>query len=116
MFDKLGFRGNEDDYYDPRNSFLNEVIDRRVGIPISLSVVYVEVARRLDLDVKGVAFPGHFLVRYDDGAGESLIIDPFHMGLTLDVEDLSARLDGTSGIDAELSPEMLTAASKKQIR
>jgi len=115
LFDKLGFRGDEDDYYDPRNSFLNEVIDRRVGNPISLSVIYLEVARRLGLDIVGVAFPGHFLVRYDDDDGESLIIDPFHMGLTLDAEDLQARLDGAGGIDTELTPDLLAPASKKQV-
>ncbi len=115
LFDKLGFRGNEDDYYDPRNSFLNEVIDRRVGIPISLCVIYIEVARRLDLDVVGVAFPGHFLVRHDDGKGDSLIIDPFHMGLTLDTEDLQARLESASGSDIQFTPELLMPASKKQI-
>jgi len=61
LFEELGFRGNEDDYYDPKNSFLNDVLDRRTGIPISLAAVYVEVARRLGWPVRGVGFPGHFL-------------------------------------------------------
>jgi regulator of sirC expression with transglutaminase-like and TPR domain len=114
LFEKLGFRGNEDDYYDPRNSFLNEVIDRRVGIPISLSVVYLEVARRVNIGVDGIAFPGHFLVRYDSD-DESLIIDPYHMGLTLDRDELQARLAHASGSDAKLTPDLLEPASKKQI-
>jgi len=114
MFERLGFRGNDDEYYDPRNSFLNEVLDRRVGIPNSLTVIYMEVARRVDLDIVGVAFPGHFLARYDED-GESLIIDPFHMGLSLDAEDLQQRLVQASGPEAELVPALLVPASKKQI-
>src|SRR5688572_8029062 len=66
LYGELGFHGDTDDYYDPRNSFLNEVLDRRAGIPITLALVLVEVARRVDLDAKGVGFPGHFLVRFDD--------------------------------------------------
>jgi regulator of sirC expression with transglutaminase-like and TPR domain len=114
LFEKLGFRGNEDDYYDPRNSFLNEVIDRRVGIPITLSVLYMEVGRRVGLNIVGVSFPGHFLVRYDDTPGP-LLIDPFHMGLTLDSRDLRRLLEKVSGTTAEPSPEMLRPAAKKEI-
>ena len=76
LFAELGFRGNTDDYYDPRNSFLTEVLDRRAGIPITLSVLYLEVARRVGVGAAGVGFPGHFLVRVDGGA-EPLILDPF---------------------------------------
>ncbi len=114
LFEKLGFRGNEDEYYDPRNSFLNEVIDRRVGIPITLSVLYMEVGRRVDLDIAGVAFPGHFLVRYEED-GDTLIIDPYHMGLTLDGEDLQQRLEHVAGAGAQLSDELLDPASKREI-
>jgi regulator of sirC expression with transglutaminase-like and TPR domain len=114
LFDKLGFRGNDDDYYDPKNSFLNEVIDRRVGIPITLSVLYIEVARRIGTHLSGIAFPGHFLVRCDRG-DEILIIDPFHMGLTLDEEELLRRLRRVTGKDAEIEGGMLQPASKRAI-
>jgi regulator of sirC expression with transglutaminase-like and TPR domain len=113
LFDDLGFCGNGDDYYDPRNSFLNEVIDRRLGIPISLSVIYIEVARRLGVAVKGVGFPGHFLLRYDcDGA--TAIIDPFGQGRTLDLSDLEAML-AHAAPDLKLDADMLSPASKRQI-
>lgn len=82
LFEELGFCGNEGDYYDLRNSFLNEVIDRRTGIPITLSVVYLEVARHLELPYFGVGLPGHFLVKYDDGR-QRLFVDPFNGGRTL---------------------------------
>ena len=97
LFGALGFRGNTDDYYDPRNSFLSEVLARKVGIPISLSVLYLEVARRLGIPAAGVAFPGHFLVRVDQ-AREPLILDPFGGGAALDrsaLETLLARAVGT---------------------
>src|SRR6185295_12138513 len=64
LFDELGFRGNTEDYYDPRNSFFNDVLERRIGIPITLSAVYLEVARRLDFPIVGVGMPGRFLVKY----------------------------------------------------
>jgi regulator of sirC expression with transglutaminase-like and TPR domain len=82
LFEELGFCGNEGDYYDLRNSFLNEVIDRRTGIPITLSVVYLEVARHLGLPYFGVGLPGHFLVKYDDGR-RRVFVDPFNGGRTL---------------------------------
>jgi len=114
LFGEMGFRGNEDDYYDPRNSFLHEVIDRRIGIPISLSIVYMEVARRVGIRVQGLCFPGHFLVRHDQGE-TCLIIDPFYMGLILDPEQLLERLRRAAGRDATLSPEMFEPADKRQI-
>jgi regulator of sirC expression with transglutaminase-like and TPR domain len=85
LFGELCFHGNEEDYYDPRNSFLNDVIERRMGIPITLSVVYLEVARRLGLPFYGVGLPGHFLVKYDDGR-RTVFIDPFSEGRLLDQE------------------------------
>src|SRR5207253_2584317 len=82
LYEELGFSGNREHYDDPRNSFLNEVFDRRMGIPISLAVVYLEIGRRAGLRLEGVNFPGHFLVRSPAGAGEmeDLIVDPFHAG------------------------------------
>lgn len=82
LFEELGFCGNAGDYYDTRNSFLNEVIDRRTGIPITLAIVYLEVARHLELPYFGVGLPGHFLVKYDDGR-KRLYVDPFSGGRTL---------------------------------
>lgn len=79
FFENLGFAGNEDGYYDPDNSFINQVLDRRLGIPISLSAVYLLIARRLRIPVVGIGMPGHFLLQYND----SLFIDPFHKGRLL---------------------------------
>ena len=111
FFSELGFRGNQDDYYDPKNSFMNEVIERRTGIPISLSVLYIEVGQRLGLDLAGLSFPGHFLVRYQSG-DELLFIDPFHQGARLDIDALEDRLRRVVGPGAELAEEHLEPASK----
>lgn len=92
LFREEGFRGNEANYYDPRNSFLNEVLDRRLGIPITLSILYVEVAKRVGLELLGVGFPGHFLVRCPAvGATPDLFIDPFNGGDVLDATECVAR-------------------------
>ncbi|MGE0321297.1 MAG: SirB1 family protein [Polyangiaceae bacterium] len=92
LSERFGLSGNKVDYYDPDNSFIDQVLARRVGIPISLSLVYVEVAQRAGLRASGVGFPGHFLVRLD-GDEEHLILDPFAGGRVLDTRDLEARLD-----------------------
>ncbi len=91
LFEDLGFRGNHHNYYDPRNSFLNEVIDRRTGIPITLSIVYLELARRVDFPMAGVGMPGHFLVR-PLFEGAEIFVDPFHQGEILFPEDCQERL------------------------
>ncbi|HWP67266.1 MAG TPA: tetratricopeptide repeat protein [Candidatus Limnocylindria bacterium] len=91
LFRERGFRGNHEEYYDPRNSCLDEVLTRRLGIPITLSVVAMEVGARLGLRLAGVAFPGHFLVRAAAGRGET-IFDPFHGGSTVDHDELLWRL------------------------
>ncbi len=91
VFDELGFQGNSEDYYDPRNSYLNEVIDRRTGIPITLSVVYMTLGRRIGLPLEGVSFPGHFLVRLKLRRGV-LMLDPFCRGEPQTEEDLRERL------------------------
>lgn len=117
LFGDLGFRGNEEAYYDPRNSLLHKVIDRRLGIPITLSVVYIEVARRLGVEIGGVSFPGHFLLRYDEGE-QFLIFDAFHMGLSLDYDDLRQRLKQVRrepGQEIELSDSMLETSSKQHL-
>lgn len=114
LFDHLGFSGNTDDYYDPRNSFLCDVLDRRTGIPISLSVVYLEVARRVGVLAQGVNFPGHFLVRVaiEDAW---LFLDPYSGGRALTPADLEALLRKTTNPDAVLEPSVIAAASKRQI-
>src|SRR5258706_12666219 len=91
LFDDLGFGGNPDDYYDPRNSYLNEVIDRRKGIPITLSVLYMEIGRRIELPLEGVSFPGHFLVRLPMRGG-TLVLDPFSGGVPQSESELRERL------------------------
>ena len=100
LFGDLGFRGNEIDYNDPRNSCLNYVLDRRTGIPIALSVVYIEVARRLGRPVAGVGLPGHFIVQYDDGEFATYI-DPFHSGQLLSQEDCRQLARDRTGSDAD---------------
>jgi len=114
LFDRLGFAGNAYDYYDPRNSFLADVIDRRTGIPISLSVLYLEVARRVGVLAQGVNFPGHFLVRV---AVEDawLFLDPFSAGRALTPADLEALLRKTTTPDAVLEPSVIAAATKRQM-
>jgi regulator of sirC expression with transglutaminase-like and TPR domain len=108
-----GFIGNRDQYDDPTNSFLNRVLERRTGIPITLSLVYIEVARRLDLPIAGVGFPGHFLVKYSDAA-EEVVIDPF-FGVLLDEEDCRARLRNTVGPDVPFDERALRAATPREI-
>ena len=90
LFDEMGFRGNQEDYYDPRNSFLNELLSRRLGIPITLSLLYIEVAKRLEVPLVGVGMPGHFLVRHLDV--DDIFIDPFYGGVLLSEDECSQRL------------------------
>ena len=91
LFEELGYRGNTEAYYDPRNSYLNEVMDRRTGIPITLAVLYIALGRRIGLPLEGVSFPGHFLVRLRLRGG-MLVLDPFDGGAPLGVDDLRERL------------------------
>ena len=91
FFGELGYRGNTDEYYDPRNSYLNDVIDRRTGIPITLAVLYMEVGRRVGLPLQGVSFPGHFLVRMRLRGG-TLVLDPFSGGAPQSEAELRERL------------------------
>lgn len=114
LFERLGFHGNTGDYYDPRNSFLCDVLDRKTGIPISLSVLYLEVSRRLGVLAQGVNFPGHFLVRVaiEDAW---LFVDPFSGGRLLSPADLEALLRKTTTPDAVLEPSLIAAATKRQI-
>jgi regulator of sirC expression with transglutaminase-like and TPR domain len=113
LYEELGFRGNHDDYYDPRNSFLNEVLDRRIGIPITLAVVLLEVCRRAGVEARGVSFPGHFLVRAPDASGP-LFVDPFR-GQLLSRAQLRTLYRETTGQEREPDPRVLEPALKSQI-
>ena len=117
LFEEAGFTGNHDAFYDPRNSYLNEVLERRTGIPLSLALVQMELARRLDVPLEGVSFPGHFLVRLQVEGG-LLVLDPYHRGRSVDVEELRQRaiphVAGTD-IDDQQLLEMLAPASNRDI-
>jgi regulator of sirC expression with transglutaminase-like and TPR domain len=97
LFRELGFQGNTEDYYDPRNSFLNEVIARRTGIPITLSTLYMAVARRVGCEMHGTAFPGHFLVRASR-PGWPIVVDPFHGGQVLSEAECRERLEQNASL------------------
>ncbi|HXD91551.1 MAG TPA: tetratricopeptide repeat protein [Candidatus Binataceae bacterium] len=114
LFNQKGFDGNRDKFGDPRNSFLNDVLDRRLGIPITLSVIYLEVGRQLGLNLFGVSFPAHFLVKAVDERGE-LIIDPFNGGAILDLDEIKARLAQIYGQPVDLNPAMLKAVGARDI-
>lgn len=120
LYDEQGFAGNRERYDDPRNSFINEVLDRRIGIPISLAVVYLEVARRAGLQVDGVNFPGHFLLRARDAAttgarSEIVIIDPFHGGAQLSEYDCRQLLRQHVGDEAAFDSALLAPATRHEI-
>ena len=105
LFGIEGFHGNDADYYDPRNSYLDQVLDRRVGIPITLSVVLMEVARRVGIDLQGVSMPGHFLVRL---AGEPpVLLDAFEGGRLLSEAESIARFRAVQGPSAPFDPGYL---------
>jgi regulator of sirC expression with transglutaminase-like and TPR domain len=111
---ELGFSGNPGEYYDPRNSYLNEVLDRKLGIPISLSAVYLEVGRRAGLTLEGVGMPGHFLVRLRHPS-RSLLLDPFDGGTVLTQDDCATRLLALYGPRVRFQPELLAAVSTRAI-
>jgi regulator of sirC expression with transglutaminase-like and TPR domain len=115
IFEEEAFHGNQKDYYDPRNSFLNEVIDRKTGIPVTLSILYMEVARRIGFDIEGVGFPGHFLVKHVGSQKQTIVIDPFFGGRTLDADDLRQMLTSVHGRPVALDARHLLAVGKKQI-
>jgi regulator of sirC expression with transglutaminase-like and TPR domain len=119
LFSELRFVGNETHYEDPRNSFLNEVLDRRTGIPITLALLYMEIARRAGLHVEGVNFPGHFLLRCPARIGlaqaDDLIIDAFHGGAIVSEDGCRELLRRYAGDDAVLGAEVMAHATKPQI-
>jgi len=122
LYGDLGYWGNTEDYYDPRNSYLNEVLDRRTGIPITLGILYMELGRRIGLPLEGVSFPGHFLVRLRLRGG-TLVLDPFAGGAPQAEDELRRRLErvvpehargGVPLADLPLE-QFLEPASKRQI-
>jgi regulator of sirC expression with transglutaminase-like and TPR domain len=118
LFDEEGFEGNRQRYEDPRNSCLNQVLERRTGIPITLAVVYMEVARRAGLRIDGVNFPGHFLVRCRGGADRQtagLIIDPFHRGALLTEHDCRLLLQRHVGPEVAFNRSLLNSATRTQV-
>lgn len=114
LFKELGFQGNVDDYFDPRNSYLNQVLERRTGIPITLSIVYLELARRLGLPTVGIGLPGHFIVRYD-GDEEPLYLDPFNGGVTMSISDCHQRLADISNGHLPFKPSFLDPVGPRKI-
>jgi regulator of sirC expression with transglutaminase-like and TPR domain len=120
LFNELGFFGNRDKYDDPRNSCLNEVLDKRKGIPITLALIYIEVARRAGVRAEGVNFPGHFLVRalqdlHTDDPDEGLIVDAFHGGAILNEADCRSLLHRHMGDEAAYEPSLLARATRRQV-
>jgi regulator of sirC expression with transglutaminase-like and TPR domain len=115
VFEQAKLRGNREDYYDPRNSFLNEVLDRGLGIPITLSVIYMEVAKRVGFPLSGVGMPGHFLLKHYGADGQERLIDCFNRGDILSRQDCQSRLDEIYSGEMKLRPEFLHPISRRQI-
>lgn len=114
LYERNGLRGNEEAYHDPRNSFLNDVLDRNLGIPITLAIVLLEVGWRLDLPLEGVNFPGRFLVRYR-GEEQRLLIDPFDNGRMRFEDEAQELLDQVYGGLVKVQPDFLEAATRRDI-
>lgn len=114
LFDGEGFQGNADDYFDPRNSCLDHVLSRRLGIPITLSLVMMEVGRRVGLRIEGVGLPGHFVVRAH-AATRSVLIDPFHAGQVLTEADAADVVTQAVGRSVPLTDEHFAAVTKRQL-
>lgn len=114
LFEDLGFRGNQQDYYTPLNSCLNHVLDTRLGIPISLSLIYMEIGRRLGRDVQGVSLPGHFLMLFRQG-GFSVYLDAFHGGRFLTTDECRELAREITGVEVPENDPALLPASRRQI-
>lgn len=115
VFEQANLRGNRENYYDPKNSFLNDVLDRGLGIPITLSVIYMEVARRIGFSLCGVGMPGHFLLKHYGEDGQERLIDCFNRGDILSRQDCQTRLDEIYSGEMKLRPEFLHPISRRQI-
>lgn len=115
LFEEEMFRGNEVDYYNPRNSFINDVLDRRLGIPITLALLYMEVGRRAGFQLFGVGMPGHFLLKHYDVDGSSLLIDAFERGSIVTEEDCRKKLTAIYAGQVSLQPEFLMSVTRRQM-
>jgi len=115
LFREEMFRGNTVDYYSPRNSFLHDVLDRRLGIPITLALVYMEVARRVGFLLFGVGMPGHFLLKHYDVDGHSILIDAFERGSIITEDDCRQKLDSIYSGQVALQPEFLLPVTRRQM-
>ncbi len=111
LFEQLGFMGDKDDYYNPKNNFLNDVIEKKSGIPITLAIVYTEIAKYIGLDLRIVGFPSHIVVKY----GEEMILDPFNGGKLLSNDDLNDILFQNYGEEVKFSPEYLNEIMPEKI-
>ncbi len=114
LFDEEKFAGNEREYYDPRNSFLNEVLERRLGIPITLSLVYMEVGGRLGMEIVGVGMPAHFLVKYL-GDRDEIVVDPFRRGIIMSADDCRELLRRVTGDLIPVTTGELPVLGKKEM-
>jgi len=113
LFSEVGLRGNDEEYSDPRNSYLNDVLDRRVGIPITLSVLTIEVGRRVGVPLAGVGLPGHFLVRHE--AVPPLLLDPYNGGHSLSLEDCEGLVRHLYGDRVPFTPSLLAPVDSRAI-
>lgn len=113
LYEDLKFAGNTENYYDPRNSFLNDVIDRRTGIPLTLSLVYLSIAHRLNFPMVGIGMPGHFIIRPAMSDME-IFVDPFHSGEILFSQDCQERLSQLYSQPVEMRPEFLEPVTNRQ--
>lgn len=113
LFGVIGFAGNQDDYYDPRNSYLNYVLERRLGIPITLSLLCIEVGRRAGVPVLGIGLPGHFIIRHRDESG--FFVDAFNGGLLLNQEECGALMRQAAGDDVRLEGRHLEPVTPREI-
>ncbi|MBP0119780.1 MAG: transglutaminase family protein [Nitrosarchaeum sp.] len=111
LFENLGYSGDDEDYYNPKNNFLNKVIDEKSGLPITISILYVEIAKFIGLELKIIGFPSHILVKYN----EEMILDPFNDGILLDIDDLQDILDENFDGGLEFKPEFLDTVNHEQI-
>ena len=115
LFQEEEFRGNTVDYYDPRNSFVNELLDRRLGIPITLSLLYMEVGRRAGFPLFGVGMPGHFMVKHYDVNGRSILIDAFEHGAIVTEEDCRRKVNSIYAGQITLQPDFLLTVTRRQM-
>ena len=114
LFVQEGLRGNDEDYYDPRNCYVNEVLDRKLGIPISLSVIYMAVAKRIDFPIKGIGFPGHFLMKHSAN-DRDIVVDAFNLGRIMTSNDCQELLDKTYNGTVSMNPSLLQPMEKRTI-